>query len=37
MPIAHSPPIMHVFVEVVKLDDVIEVNDVGDAEAKVNV
>jgi hypothetical protein len=37
MPITHAPPLMHVFVAVVKLDDVIEVNDVGDAEAKVNV
>jgi len=37
MPITHAPPSMQVFEVVVKLDDVIEVNAVGDAEAKVNV
>jgi hypothetical protein len=37
MPISHAPPMMHVFVAVVKLDDVIDVNVAGEVDAKVNV
>jgi hypothetical protein len=37
IPISHAPPIMHVFVAVVKLDDVTEVNVAGEVDVKVNV
>ena len=37
IPITHVPPLMHVFVAVVKLDDVTEVNVAGEVDVKVNV
>jgi hypothetical protein len=39
IPITHAPPppLIHVFVAVVKLDDVIDVNVAGEVDAKVNV